>query len=331
MRIGITFDLKTDLPAGTNVPDDHQEEYDSPTTVGAIADVLRGLGHEVELLGDGPAMLARLMAAPPDFVFNFAEGVGTSRNREARVPALCEFLNIPHTGSDVLTMAVTLDKDVARRLVASEGLPVPRGRLMPLDRTLAQIDLRDVPYPRIVKPAWEGSSKGIRGKCVAENETELAEAVAFLRTNYPQPILIEEFIDGDELTVGILGNENPQILGILRVLPLNPNERFVYSLEVKRDYANRVRYECPAKLDVGIAQYVRECALAAFRLLGCRDVARLDYRLRDGVPYFLEVNPLPGLNPETSDLCILSRAVGWSYARLIETILTHAIDRRARP
>src|SRR5438067_4937535 len=127
MRIGITYDLKVDQPGRPDLPDDFQEEFDSPATVEAIAQVLRGLGHQVGQLGDGRELLARLLADPPDFVFNFAEGQGIGRCREARVPAVLEMLGIPYTGSDPLTMAVTLDKACARRLVAAEGVPVPCG------------------------------------------------------------------------------------------------------------------------------------------------------------------------------------------------------------
>src|ERR671931_2471085 len=127
MRIGITYDLKTDLSAAADLPDDFQEEFDSPATVEAIAAVLRGLGHEVEKLGDGRELLERLLADPPDFVFNLAEGHGVSRSREARVPAVLEMLGIPYSGSDPLTLAVTLDKPLAKTLVASEGVAVPRG------------------------------------------------------------------------------------------------------------------------------------------------------------------------------------------------------------
>src|SRR5437879_6411898 len=142
MRIGITFDLKTDgtkdglLPApsplwgegaGGGLPDDFQEEYDSPATIQALATALRGLGHDVELLGDGRELLERLLADPPDFVFNFAEGQGIGRCREARVPAVLEMLGIPYSGSDPLTLAVTLDKDCAKRLVRSAGVTVPNG------------------------------------------------------------------------------------------------------------------------------------------------------------------------------------------------------------
>jgi D-alanine-D-alanine ligase len=330
MRIGITYDLKTDVPASAGLPDDFQEEFDSPTTIEAIAAVLRGLGHEVEKLGDGRELLARLLADPPGFVFNFAEGQGIGRSREARVPAVLEMLAIPYTGSDPLTCAVTLDKDCAKRLVASAGVPVPRGVVLgPGDDVMAACRSIVFPgFPALLKPAWEGSSKGIRSKCLVEGPGELAGVVEELRRDHRQPILVEEFIAGEELTVGLVGNE-PHVIGVMRVVPRQAGP-FIYSLEVKRDWEARVRYECPARLPEAQLAAVREAAVRAFRVLGCRDVARVDFRLRDGVPCFLEVNPLPGLNPESSDLVILAEKSGWTYARLIEAILGSALDRAGR-
>jgi D-alanine-D-alanine ligase len=327
MKIGITYDLKADLPASMDVPDDYQEEFDSPLTVEAIASVIRGLGHEAVLLGNGSGMLQRLLNDPPDFVFNFAEGQGISRSREARLPAVLEMLGIPHTGSDPLTLAVTLDKDCARRLVRSHGGIVPRGQVFdPFTDLEAVRALPSLPYTAIVKPAWEGSSKGIRGKCVVDTPMELAAALE-ARRDQRQPILVEEFIAGEEVTVGVVGNDPPRVIGSLRVVPLRREERFVYSLEVKRDYADRVRYECPPQLPTEHLHLVEEAALLVYRCLGCRDVSRIDFRLRDGVPYFLEVNPLPGLNPETSDLVILARMSGMPYEELIREILRAAMKR----
>jgi D-alanine-D-alanine ligase len=328
MRIGITYDLKADAPAGAGVPDDFQEEFDSPATIGAIAAALRGLGHEVVELGDGRELLERLLADPPDFVFNIAEGQGVGRSREARVPAVLEMLGIPYTGSDPLTLAVTLDKDCAKRLAQSAGVAVPRGRVVhPEEGVEAAVGDLDLPFPVIVKPAWEGSSKGIRGKCLVDRPVDLAEVIASLRRDHRQPVLVEEFIAGDELTVGVLGNAPPQILGIMRVLPRRPSERFIYSLEVKRDWERQVSYEVPARLSAAATAAVHRSALAAYRVLGCRDVSRVDFRLRGEVPYFLEVNPLPGLNPESGDLCILARQAGWGYGQLIEGIVKAALAR----
>lgn len=349
MRVGITFDLKSTLPAGA--PDDAQEEFDSPHTIEAIAAALRELGHETVLLGDGREFLQKVLADPPDFVFNFAEGTGISRSREARVPAVLEMLGIPFTGSDPLTMAVTLDKDCAKRLVSSAGVAVPRGVMRlpsappgdlmhpasggrkPPDDSWLSGGLRPplaLDFPLIVKPAWEGSSKGIRNKCLVKSPGQLRDVVDALDKDHRQPILLEEFIQGDELTVGIYGNETPTILGIMRVVPREPMEQFIYSLEIKRDYRKLVRYECPAPLAPEVTQAVGRSALAAYRALGCRDIARVDFRVRDGVPYFLEVNPLPGLNPDDSDLVIMAGLVDWSYRQLIETILNAAISRHKK-
>jgi len=340
MRIGITYDLKVDAAPQPGEPDDFQEEFDSPATIEAIANVLRGLGHEVEKLGDGRELLGHLLARPPEFVFNFAEGQGISRSREARVPAVLEMLGIPYTGSDPLTLAVTLDKDCAKRLVQSAGGAIPAGLLAQPCRdgswllgadASADFDAlaAGLPYPVIVKPAWEGSSKGIRQKCLVDRPAELRAVLDSVGRDHRQPVLVEEFIRGDELTVGVVGNDPPKIVGIMRVVPTTATDRFIYSLEVKRDYENRVRYECPSQLSAAATAAVRQASLMAYRALGCRDVARLDFRLRDGIPYFLEVNPLPGLNPQTSDLVILARLSGWSYPQLIGAILQSALDRVA--
>lgn len=324
MRIGITFDLRPDTPLAPGAPDDLHEEYDSPVTVEAVAAALRELGHEAIPLGDGRPLLERLLADPPDFVFNFAEGQGTSRSREARVPAVLEMLGIPYTGSDPLTLAVTLDKDCAKRLAASAGVTVPWGCVV--DSHAAELP-RVPSWPVIVKPAWEGSSKGVRGKCIVDTPSELAEVLPAYLRDYRQPVLVEEFIQGDELTVGVVGNDPPQVIGIMRVLPQQPIERFIYSLEVKRDWEKQVRYECPAQLTAAAANAVSRAALTAYRALGCQDVARLDFRLRDGVPYFLEVNPLPGLSPKSGDIVLLSQMMEWSYCQLIGAILEAALRR----
>ncbi|MFO0809980.1 MAG: D-alanine--D-alanine ligase [Gemmataceae bacterium] len=319
MHVGIAFNLKADAPPAPGRPDDWYEEFDSPITVRAIGDVLRARGWRVSELGDGRPLVEKLLADPPDLVFNIAEGVGTSRSREARVPAVCEMLGIPYTGSDPLTLAVALDKDAARTIVAAAGVRVPAGGLYPAT----------VPFPAIVKPAWEGSSKGIRGKCVVSSVDELAAAVAE-RSDYGQPMLVEEFVTGDEVTVGVWGNDPPRVIGALGVVPKTKEEHFVYSLEVKRDWENRVRYESPAKLAPTVQTALEHEALRAYAALGCRDLCRIDFRIRAGVPYFIEANPLPGLNPETSDLIILGKGVGVSHADIVNQVVDAALARQTR-
>jgi D-alanine-D-alanine ligase len=330
MKIGITFDLKASMLQGPGVPDDAYEEFDSPQTIEAIAAVLRGLGHTVALLGDGREFLEKVLAEKPDFVFNFAEGHGVSRSREARVPAVLEMLGIPFTGSDPFTMAVTLDKDCAKKLVAAAGVAVPASFALEPTAAIASIPIAQLKFPLVVKPAWEGSSKGIRSKSLVNGPNELPEVVESLRQAHPQTILLEEFIAGDELTVALYGNVDPSILGIMRVAPVQKTEQFLYSLEIKRNWHGRLTFECPPPLPTPILERVAQAARTAFRALSCRDIARVDFRLRDGVPYFLEVNPLPGLHPVDSDLVIIAKLMGWSYERLVSTILAEAQKRTGK-
>ncbi|HEX4150451.1 MAG TPA: ATP-grasp domain-containing protein [Pirellulales bacterium] len=339
MKIGITFNVKfSGEPTGPGwqptsggcqgLADDGQEEFDSPETILALHNVLQELGHEVQLLGDGEELLHRLLAGPrPELVLNIAEGSGTSRSREARVPAVLEMLGVPHTGSDPLTLAAALDKDCAKRLVQGGGVATPDWVLVSGLGAGLEERLDQLPLPVIVKPAFEGSSKGILEANLIFQRAQLYEAVVRLWQAYRQPILVEEFVDGDELTVGLIGNESPEIIGVMRVVPQQQQGPFVYSLEVKRDWQRRVRYECPARLSAADTRAVREAALASWRALGCRDVARIDFRLRDHVPYFLEANPLPGLSPTSGDLVLLAGHVGIGYPELISRILAAAVER----
>jgi D-alanine-D-alanine ligase len=313
---------------GADAPDDAEEEFDSPETIAAIAAALQSHGHDVELLGDGPLLASRLLAcSPPDFVFNISEGRGIGRSREAWTPALLEMFGIPYSGSDPLTLSAALDKHTAKCLVQHAGVEVPRGVLVdgPISEFVQQIE--SLPLPLFVKPAFEGSSKGIRPHSLILRNADLADTIACCRDDYRQPVLVEEFIDGDELTVGIIGNDPPTVMGLMRVFPLNRNGPFVYNLDVKRDWRRRVRYEVPAQLNAVDDQAIRQAALAAFRALGCRDVARIDFRLRDGVPYFLEANPLPGLTPGSSDLVLLAAGMGIEYQELIGQIADAALAR----
>jgi D-alanine-D-alanine ligase len=336
MHIGISFTAKPDEPLPPGAPDDLNEEFDSPVTIKAIAEVFRSLGHTVSELGDGRPLLERLLKDPPDLVFNFAEGTGVSRSREARVPAVCELLGIPYAGSDPLALSVSLDKEMTRRVATSLGVNVPKGiTLAPppggYDGEFAEFPAvlaeAELPLPVIAKPTFEGSSKGIRNRCLIRAPEEFGPTIAALWRDYHQPVLVEEFIAGDEVTVGIVGNDPPQPLGVMRVFPRKPVEHFVYSLEVKRDWKAMVDYEAPAKFPRELLQEIEADALAVFTGLGCRDFARADFRVRDGVPYFLEINPLPGLNPDSGDLVIMSGLLGIAYPTLVEMILNAAIER----
>jgi D-alanine-D-alanine ligase len=310
------------LPAGA--PPDAFEEFDPEETIDSIRMALSEIGlHVVPVIADR-GLPRSLEDGRFDFVFNIAEGRGR-RNREAVPAAVCELLEIPYTGSDVLTLAVTLDKWVARRVVSPE-VPVAPAVLLqgPRDRG----DLDGLKYPAIVKPNDEGSSKGIRPDSLVESARDAAACADRLYRVYGCPVLVEEFLAGPEITAAVLGNgDSAFVLALMEIEPVSRDGPFLYSLEVKRDFARQVRYHVPPRLPRPALEDLERMSLEVFHRLGCRDVARIDFRLDGGGrPFFLECNPLPGLNPMTSDIVILSRGI-LPYRRLVQRILTEAALR----
>ncbi len=327
MRIGLSYDLKSAVPLEAAAPEDALEEYDSRETVELIAAALTAQGHSVVMLGGGREFLENIQREKVDFVFNIAEGLGNSPSRESQIPGVLEMLGIPYTGSDAQCLTICLNKPLATKLVAAEGVATPQWQLITNEEDLAQARWEKFPFPAIVKPAYEGSSKGIHLTSVVENMASLLAEVNRLLEAYRQPVMVEEFITGDEVTVGIIGNAPPRVVGIMRILPRKKESHFVYSLEVKRDYLNLVDYECPPQLADEIKERIALASLKVFKVLGCRDFARVDFRVSsDGVPYFLEINPLPGLG-SYSDLLIIARKQGWTYQGLVQAIFEAALKR----
>ena len=197
-----------------------------------------------------------------------------------------------------------------------------------VQKQLDEIDWSHFPFPAFLKPAYEGSSKGVRTRSRVGNIAELRSSTEKLLDVYRQPVLVEEFIDGEEVTVGLVGNAPTKIVGIMRVVPRKKTSYFVYSLEIKRDWENLVDYECPARLPDVVMDKIEKTALRVFNVLGCRDLGRMDMRVsREGEPYFLEINPLPGLNPRSSDFPIMARMMGISYNSLIASVFQAALER----
>lgn len=329
MRIGLSFDLK-ELPkegAGHHPADDVCEEYDSPETIGIISGAIEKKGHRTVRLGGGVQFLDNIRREKTDIVFNIAEGRGSYRSREAQVPSVLEMLGIPYTGSDPQTLAICLDKPVTKKLVAAEGIPTPKWRLIAGAEELGRLDWKGFPFPAIIKPAYEGSSKGIRITSLANSASEAEKEVSRIIKDYNQPVMVEEFIDGDEVTVGVIGNSPPKLIGMMRILPKKKEKHFVYSIEVKRDYVNLVDYESPVCLPRPVLDKLEEYSLKAFKALACRDVSRIDFRIgQDGIPYFIEINPLPGLGTY-SDLIIMALKLGWTHDGVITAVLDAAIKR----
>jgi D-alanine-D-alanine ligase len=237
---------------------------------------------------------------------------------------------IPNTGSDPLTHSAALDKAIARKLVEGGAVRVPRGFTVEATDTESLIATRagELVFPLVVKPAWEGSSKGIRARCLVDDAAELVRIISELRRDYAQSLLVEEFVSGAELTIGIVGNSPPRIVGVMEVVPLQQSDRFLYSLEVKRNWRECVRYESPARLSPETQRQIESAALEAWERLGCRDLCRMDFRLNAvGEPVFIEANPLPGLNPITSDLVLLAKGMGLTHDNLIREILSASLSR----
>ncbi len=332
MHIGIAFDLRNESQI-EGKPDDWQEELDSPKTIEALRQAIASLGHRVTLLGNGSSLVRRLADTtdPVDMVFNIAEGTVPSRSREALVPAVCQILSIPCTGSDPSALGLALDKAWTKRLVQAVGVPVPKGIVVtpgcpiPDQETLEFHGLGS--YPLLVKPAWEGSSKGIRTRSLVRNHSDLVSAISECQGSYGQPAMVEEFIEGDEVTVGLLGPGSPWV-GVMRILPQKPTEGFVYSLEVKRNWQEMVRYEAPAQLAPPVIEKIKTSANRVWNELGLRDISRMDFRIRNGQePVFLEVNPLPGLDPTTGDLCILSKGHGIPHSEILQRVIASCAQR----
>jgi D-alanine-D-alanine ligase len=332
MDIGIAFDLRSDFAVETGAPIDRLEEYDSPETVEAIAKALSANGHKPRMLGGGERFLVGMATTQrrPELVFNIAEGWGT-RSREAHVPAVCEMLRVPFTHSDPLTLALTLDKPLTKRVVASHG--VPTAPFAVIER-LADLDGLTLPFPLFVKPSAEGSSMGVRKSSRVKDRSALEAEVARCLADYKQPVLVETFLPGIEFTVGVIGNgAQAQVLGVMEIEPRTvKTEDFVYGLETKRDYVTEVAYHVPPKnISATKRQEVEQVALAAFRALDCRDIARFDIRLdAQGAASFIEVNPLPGLSPTSGDIVIMARVAGWTYEQLIGRIVSEALGRQQR-
>jgi D-alanine-D-alanine ligase len=323
LRIGFTYNLKRVASKDGN---DREAEYDAPETIDAVRDALESLGHVVipfEATADLPGQFAD---NPVDLVFNIAEGI-SGRSREAAVPALCELTGIPYTGSDAATLAIALDKALSKRVLRQHGILTPEFQVMETGRERLSSKLT---FPIIVKPNHEGSSKGVSAHAsIANEESTLRGVVRDLIDRYDQPALLEDYISGREFTVGLLGDKRPRVLPPMEILFKDKsNPQPVYDYQIKQEWEKHVTYECPAQLTPQELKAMERICRETFEALDCRDVARIDLRLdKKGDIYVIEVNPLPGLTPEYSDLCLIANAAGIGYRSLVSEILAGALKR----
>jgi D-alanine-D-alanine ligase len=323
LRIGFSYNVKRVDPKGG---DDTEAEYDAPETISSIRDALESYGHIVVPVEATAELPRQLMDTPVDLVFNIAEGV-SGRNREAAVPALCELMGIPYTGSDAATLSIALDKALSKRVLRQHGILTPEFQVMETGRERL---LPKMKFPLIVKPNQEGSSKGVSAHAsVVDDEEGLRQVVRELLEKYRQPALIEYYIAGREFTVGLLGDKRPRVLPPMEIIFLDKsNPRPVYDFQIKQEWEKHVYYQCPAKLTPAELKSMERIARETFVALDCRDVARVDLRMDDsGEIYVLEVNPLPGLTPGYSDLCLIANAANIDYRSLIGEILAGGLKR----
>jgi D-alanine-D-alanine ligase len=323
MKIALVYDLRDDYVADGWTAE-QAAEFDSASTIDALESALRSLGHEVERIGHGRRLCARIAAGCRwDLVFNVAEGT-KGRNREAQVPALLELFDIPYTFSDPLVCAATLDKAVGKRLVRDAGLRTPDFVVVRAPEEARAVDLQ---FPLFVKPLAEGTGKWIDTKSRVADRESLTRVCADLLNRSGQPVLVEEYLPGREFTTGIVGTgRKARVIGTMEIFIRETAGTADYSFEVKRDWQELCEYP---PLEAGnLRQEVETLALGAYQALECRDLGRVDLRLdRQGTPSFVEVNPLPGLNPVYSDLPILARQNGWEYQDIIRSVVESALER----
>ena len=325
LRVGVTYNIKKNIPSA--LPD-AEAEADNEETIGAIQNVLEAAGHTVILFEAASELPSRLLEEKPDIVFNIAEGIN-GRGREAQVPAILNFLRIPFTGSDETTMCVSMDKALCKKIVSALGICTPPYMVARFGAPLKDLNLD---FPLIIKPNSEGSSKGISDCSVVNDEGELRRVLEEKLDAYRQDMLIEEYIQGREFTVGLLGNgERLRIFPPMEII-FKDKAHSIYSYEVKRNFGEYVRYECPPDLNSALRKEIENSSETIYRFLQCRDMARMDFRLsRESKLHFMEVNPLPGLAPEYSDLPIIAAFCGMDHASLIRYILDSALERYGMP
>jgi D-alanine-D-alanine ligase len=328
LKIGITYDLRSRYIADGYSEED-VVEFDSESTIDAIEDSIKILGYKHDRIGNIKDLVSKLSDGRRwDLVFNIAEGM-YGYSRESQIPNLLDAYNIPHTFSDSSVLSLCLNKDLTKKVLTSEDIPTPEwGIVSSLKDLYEQVTWKFVEYPLFVKPIFEGTSKGITSNSIVRNYEEFYNTCRDLLFDYNQPVLIEDYIDGREFTIGILGTgKESKAIGCLEVI-IKDKEGFdkeIYSYKNKKQYEEVIEYKLG---EDDLSHRALEMALNTWEALGCRDAGRVDLRAdKQGNLYVLEVNPLAGLNPIYSDLCILCNKIGMSYIELIKQIIESALKR----
>lgn len=326
LRIGFAYDEPVEADPADTVRS-VSAEYESARTIDWMRATLQELGTVIDLPW-GPDIVSRFAAATLDVILNITEATH-GRNRESLIPALAEASGIPCTGTDALGQGISLDKYMTKVLAQHVGVPTAgfvKVESMAQWEALAPA-LSALRYPVIAKPNHGGSSMGIRSMSKAASLEALYEPVQWILEHCADSALVEEFITGREFTVGLLARPELEVLPVGELLLEQGTVDSFYPFELK--VTHRRELVCPAELPDETVALMGEYARRVFDVLGCRDVARLDFRLDEaGVPYLLEINPIPGLTPYGSSLPILAQAAGISPEGVIHQLVHNALARR---
>lgn len=346
LKVAVLANAKENAPRLDHMSEDQWSDLDSTKTILSLVNAVKEGGHDCEFLEADASLLDTIRTYKPDICFNISEG-HFGDGREAQVPALLEILRIPYTGSKVLTLAMALDKAVTKRILHWHELPTPNFQTFErVDEPLNE----DMRFPLFVKPSREGTGMGVSKKSIVHNESELKEQISEIINKYNQAALVEQYIEGREVTVGLIGNligpvarriphnpDAPRVQAGLHFLPpleidLSPfqDSDTTYTNRLKVDLADQLNYICPAPLDDDTVDELNWLAAAVFRVMGALDVSRVDFRLDandNWKPYILEINPLPGLSPGISDIVMEAEADGINHTALVNKILDTALER----
>jgi len=322
ISLGFTYDLKDDYLA-LGFSEEQVAEFDVPETIDGIYQALVELGFLVDKIGNAKSLIKRIEKGDRwDLVFNICEGVN-GIGREAQVPAILDLYEIPYVFSDVLVLSLTLHKGMCKQVIRDCGIPT--APFIVADN-LTQLNNHKLKYPLFIKPLAEGTGKGIGTDSKVENEQQLIQSADKLFRVFRQSALVEEFLPGREFTVGITGTgPDAKIVGVMEILYKATEASGIYSYFNKSFYEQYIDYLVP---EAEVFEKCSKVALDSWKALGCRDGGRVDLRMdAAGIPNFIEVNPLAGLNPVHSDLPILARMSGISYIELIDKIMHSALKR----
>lgn len=327
MTIAILLDQprKNHLPGEEGVREDLQKRKMAKE----IENVLLKQYKCVTVIADSNFIL-KLQKEKVDIVFNLCNGIH-GETRLAQIPAILEFFKIPYTGSSILGHTLSINKIISSRIFQSAGINTPKFLAIYDERDLEQLKPENIDFPVIIKPADEGSSRGVHQNSLVYDMESLKKKVKEELMLYNPPIMINEYIDGREFSVGILGyKDNVEILPILEISYDNLPDYIpkFSSFELKCHY-NGYKSEdiCPAILDYELKKAIIQTATKAYNVLDIKDYGRVDIRLKNGIPYVLEINSLPGLVRGYSDITKMAEVAGLGYEGLIYAIVDSAFAR----